>query len=903
MSNLFKFETLKKDFLNSLNPSQYKLLENLSFYSSCITDFIFRHPQELFYVYESLDKPLLGRENLIKEALELLNTEKEDEFITKLTFFKMKHFARIVAKDIYKKHHLIQLTEEYSYLADACFEVAYQKAYSKYLQRFGTPIDELTGKPAGGSVIALGKHGGTDLNYYSDVDVMYIYSGEGVTEKGITNREFFTKVFTDTTVYLTRRNAETVAWNVDLDLRPEGRKGLLTYSIPFLENYYWSVGRTWERHMLIKARHAAGDENTTKEFLAVITPFVYRKSLSKEIIDDILNMKKMIEKHSKPKNPDEIDVKKSEGGIREIEFIVQVFQLLHGGHDPSLRERETVRALRKIVEKGLLSEEKGKFLEDAYVFLRNLEHVIQLKNCVQTQILNLKNASEYAKKLGFDSEEKFLEKLEYVRKNVKRIFESLGGEEEKELTPIQAYIITKVNEEIALEYLKSLGFKDPKWALNLIISIFEDEEYLILSEKYKNLLIDFLPKLEEYLKETKAKESLLVNLNKFFTEGKIYRLFTIALESKSKLVDFIIEVAKTTDYATNLMIKDKELIDLAFITSRPLSNREDFEKELKIIKIEDKVESLKKLKKISEVLATLEYLHKIKTHSPISRLKKLNNSITNLADFILESLYEINEGSKFAIYGLGKLGSREMNIGSDLDLVFVFEDEESKISLSKVPQKIIKDLTTYTKEGQLYQLDLRLRPYGKAGELSPSLDFYKKYFQNEARPWEFLAWTKARFITGDESVKQKFEEIIKEEIFSREITKDIKIDLLEMRLKLEGLIKETESEMDIKLGKGGITDIEFMVQLYYLETKQRKTNILEGLLDLNPDIVDYYVFLREVETRLRLVKGSSSSKISKSDLQTERIIDTFNMSFEEFFKEVKNAKDIIRREFYNYFRR
>jgi len=412
-----------------------------------------------------------------------------------------------------------------------------------------------------------------------------------------------------------------------------------------------------------------------------------------------------------------------------------------------------------------------------------------------------------------------------------------------------------------------------------------------------------LPKLEEYLKETKAKESLLVNLNKFFTEGKIYRLFTIALESNSKLVDFIIEVAKTTDYATNLMIKDKELIDLAFITSRPLSNKEDFEKELKIIKIEDKVESLKKLKKITEVLATLEYLHKIKTHSPIARLKKLNNSITNLADFILESLYKINEGSKFAIYGLGKLGSREMNIGSDLDLVFVFQDEESKISLSKVPQKIIKDLTTYTKEGQLYQLDLRLRPYGKAGELSPSLDFYKKYFQNEARPWEFLAWTKARFITGDESVKQKFEEIIKEEIFSREITKDIKIDLLEMRLKLEGLTKETESEMDIKLGKGGITDIEFMVQLYYLETKQRKTNILEGLLDLNLDIVDYYVFLREVETRLRMVKGSSSSKISKSDLQTERIIDTFNMSFEEFFKEVKNVKDIIRSEFYKYFRK
>ena len=151
MSNLFKFETLKKDFLNSLNPDQYKLLEKLSYYSSCITNFIFRHPEELFYIYENLEKPLLGRKNLIKEALELLSIKNEEEFITKLTFFKMKHFSRIVAKDIYKKHHLIQLTEEYSYLADACFEVAYQKAYSKYLEKYGKPIDELTGKEAGGS--------------------------------------------------------------------------------------------------------------------------------------------------------------------------------------------------------------------------------------------------------------------------------------------------------------------------------------------------------------------------------------------------------------------------------------------------------------------------------------------------------------------------------------------------------------------------------------------------------------------------------------------------------------------------------------------------------------------------------------------------------------------------------
>lgn len=899
MSILHKFETLKRDFLDSLDNESYKLLEKLAYYSSCILDFIFRHPEELFYIKESLNKPLLGRQTLINEALALKDIPKDDEFITKLTFFKMKHFSRIVAKDIYKKHHLIELTQEYSYLADASFEVAYQRAFEKYKNRFGNPIDETTGKIATGSVIALGKHGGTDLNYYSDVDVIYIYSGEGNTEKGISNREFFIKVFTDTTVYLTKRNLETVAWNVDLDLRPEGKKGLLAYSIPFLENYYWSVGRTWERHMLIKARHAAGDENITKEFLSIITPFVYRKSLSKDIIDEIFNMKKMIEEHSKPKNPDEIDIKKCEGGIREIEFIVQVFQLLHGGYDVELRERETVKALRKITEKGLISKQNGEILENAYIFLRNLEHVIQLKNCVQTQIMSLKKVSEYADKLGFKSDKEFLETFEYYRKEVKRIFNSLGGES-IELSPLQHFVISKQEEE-ALNFLTQIGFKDSQWALNLIDSIFKNENYALLPEKDKKILIDFLPTLEKYLKTCPDKESFLVNLVKLFTEGNIYRVLISAIQEKSKLVDFIIEVAQTSDYVSNIMAKDKEIIDLAFLTGRPLGDREDFEKELKIINLENKVDALKKLKKVVEVLASLEYLAKIKTHSPIARLKKLNNTITNLADFILENLYKINEGKGFAIYGLGKLGSKEMNIGSDLDLIFVFKNEESKFNYLKIPQNIVKDLTSYTKEGQLYQLDLRLRPYGKAGELSPSLEFYKKYFENEARPWEVLAWIKSRFIYGDEEVKEAFESIINNFLFNREISRDIKEDLLDMRLKLEGLTKETENEIDIKLGKGGIADIEFMVQLYYLQTKQRKTSILEGLLDLNPDIVDDYIFLREVETRLRLVKGSSSSKISKFDKQTERIINSFNLNNNDFFSYIKNSKNRIRREFYKFF--
>lgn len=902
MSNLFKFETLKREFLDSINDQQLQLLKNLSYYSSCISDFLFRHPEELFYIEESLNKPLLGRMNLVEEALKLLDITKDEEFITKLTYFKMKHFSRIVAKDIYKKHHLIELTQEYSYLADACFEVTYRRSYKKQSERFGNPIEEDTGNVAGACVIALGKHGGTDLNYYSDVDVMYVYSAEGKTEKGISNREFFIKVFTDVNIYLTKRNFEGITWNVDLDLRPEGKKGLLAYSIPFIESYYWSVGRTWERHMLIKARHAAGDERVSKDFLSIITPFVYRKSLSKDIIDEIFKMKKMIEESAKSKSSDEIDIKKCEGGIREIEFTVQVFQLLHGGQNPKLRERETVKALRNIVEAGLISYEDGKKLENAYIFLRNLEHVIQLKNCIQTQTFKLDNAEEYAQKLGFKNQEEFLQTFNNHRKNVKSIFEKIAGREEKEYTPLQIYIMTKQDEISAVEYINSLGVKDGKWALNIVSEIFTNPEYLLLTEKEKNLLFEFIPVLENHIKEVPDKESFLININKLFVEGNIYRLFITAFEKKSKLVDFIIEIAKTSDYITNIISKDTEVIDFAFSSGKPLLNEKDFLKEFSIIQIEDPIDKLKKLKKVVEVLASLDYFANIKFYSPIVRIKKLNNIITNVADFIINHLYVLNEGKHFAIYGLGKLGSREMNIGSDLDLIFVFKDEGSKINHLKIPQKIVQDLTKYTKEGQLYQIDLRLRPFGKSGELSPSIDFYKNYFSKEARVWEVLAWTKSRFIAGDEEVKDEFENLIRDFLFTRNIDRSFKEEVLDMRLKLEGITKETEDVMDIKLGKGGITDIEFMVQMFYLENKNRRTGILEGLLDFDPDIVDDYVFLREIETRLRLVKGSSTSKLSKNDPITSRIADNFEMDLKTFWDKIKNTKNRIRIHFFRYFR-
>ena len=898
MAKLTKFETLKKDFLNSLTAEQYELLEKLSDYSSCITDFIFRHTDQLEYIFNSLEQPLLGKEKLMKEAENLLQVENTDLFCQKLTFFKMKHFSRIVAKDIYKKNDLLDLTEEYSYLADVSFEVCYQKALEKTKKRFGTPMDQETGREAEGCVIALGKLGGLDLNYYSDVDVIYVYSNEGKTDKGITNREFFGELFRTVTMLMTKRNVEGRAWIVDLDLRPEGSKGFIAYSLPTVEFYYWSHGRTWERHMLIKARHCAGSKNVSDEFLKIIKPFVYRKHAGIEVFEEIVEMKKLIEEESRKKIKGEWDVKRGDGGIREIEFVIQILQLMYGGKFPDLQERRTIKALEKLIMHNLIDKETGTLLKEGYYLLRRLEHIIQIKNCVQTQTFFMKDAKEYAQKLGFSSEEEFLKRIEFYKNKIKETFTGLSPDIDVKLTSLQRFILTKHYEDEAIDYLKSIGFKDPKWALKMFKDIFFSKIYIELSENSKEVLFDFIPILEKKLKEFPDREDFLLNFRKMMVDGGMLWVFVSALEQNPNLVEFMLNIAKFSDYISDLISKDRELLDWAFGIEEVPEKKEDFEKELFIIpEKKDFIDRLKKLKKIVEVLVSLRYLSKIHRENPEERLVEINTALSNLADYILDSLYRHFDGKEFAIYSLGKLGSREMNVGSDLDLVFVFKDEDSKNRFLKIPQNIVKALTSYSGEGILYHIDLRLRPFGKGGELSPSLSFYKNYFEKEARVWERLAWTKARFITGDIEVKKQMDSLIEDFLFGKPVDRDFINEAIDMRFRLEGLVRETPEEIDIKLGKGGITDIEFLIQIYTLKSGKRITNILQGVELFKRNLIDDYIFLREVEARLRMIKGVGLSKIYKNSPFLYRISHSFGMEPEDLWNILIKTKKEIREIF------
>ena len=897
-SNLNKFELLKKGFLNSLSPERYELLEKLANYSKCITDFIFRHTGELEYIYENLEKPLLKRENLVEEALKLLEIKSDKEFIEKLTYFKLKHLSRIVAKDIYGKSRFEDLLAEYSYLADATIEVAYKRAYKKFEKKYGTPLDEFTGEKAKGSVIALGKLGGLELNYYSDIDIMYIYSSEGKTTQGLTNREFFISVFRQLTTYLTKRNLEGITWIVDLDLRPEGKKGLLAYSLPAIEFYYWSHGRTWERQMLIKSRHSAGDKEVSEEFLRIIKPFSYRKYSSGDILNELKGLKRLIEDDAKKKIQNGVDLKKSRGGIREVEFSVQILQLLYGGKDTEIQDNSTLGGLAKLVKNGYILEDDGNILRNGYIFLRKLEHLVQLENCVQTQTFRFDKAEKYARKLGFKSGEELIKKLNYYMKNIDRIFSSITPDKNGKLTPIQKFILTKHYEDKALEHLKKLGFKDTKWALERFKEIYLSKSYIQLSGRFKENLFRYIPELERELAKFPDKRDFLLNLTKLLVEGGMLIIFASALEQNKNLVEFMLNIAKSTDYISNLMSKDMELLDWVFGLEDVPTSKQDFEKHLRIfLQNHPFLNSLRKLKNYVEVSNALRYLAYIDRENPYNRLQTLNNALSNLADYVLENLYKYYNGKDFIVYALGKLGSKEMNIGSDLDLIFIFKDEFSKFNYRRIPIQITKELTKYSKDGNFYQIDLRLRPFGKGGELSPSLKFYKNYFVKEARDWERLAWTKARYILGTEELRADFEKLLQNFLFEKPINKIFVENILNMRLKLEGLTKESSTEIDIKLGKGGLADFEFLSQLKILKEKTRETNIREIIKNYFPDLIDDYIFLREVEGRLRMIKGVGISRISINSPYFYRLAHSFKLSEKELWEKIKDTKDRTRDRF------
>ncbi len=894
------FNTLLKNhsnphrLLSYLNQRRFILLLQILEQSECLRKFLFRHP-------EVFEEAIPGLWYVSKEKQDFLseleNTVINNNFSEKLAYYRHRELLRIFAKELLKCAKPEDLLREYSSLADALVEIAYRRAFEEITEKYGYPLTE-AGEKATAVVIGLGKLGSEELNYYSDIDLIFLHSADKGYAGKVSLNEFFSKVFKRLINLLSSQTIEGKPFEVDLDLRPFGKTGPLSMSLRSAELYYESYGRIWERFALLRARPVAGDQELGRRFVKeVVNPFVYA-SADYRLVEEIKLMKKRISAEAEKKLFKGYNVKSGEGGIREIEFTVQSLIILLGSKNPFLRERNTFRAIWKLNQKGIFSDEEATFLEKAYAFMRALEHRIQLRNCLQSHILTESEIPYLAKFLGYSSTEEFFAEFNFYRKGVKSIFEELIPEQKKEeLQPIQIALITD-DSNYGCFILKQKGFKDSRRSFALLESYIYGKEGFKLSDREREKLLKLIPRLIEIASRSSDPDETLKNFDKFFSNPTGRKV--ILSDPKEDFLEGLFRVFSLSSTLSSLVGRNPDLVEDVLTLYREYSNREKLEEEF--IKYEETLklspENLfRRFKKVWEIRIGLVYMMGDRN---FTNLISLFNSLSLLADFLLEKLWKRTDldKEKAVLYSLGKLGSKELTFGSDLDLIFCSSENLKKEKLFSKVHRLVRFLTLHTAEGYLYDVDFRLRPMGSKGELIPSLEFYKSYFKREGRTWERLAWTRARFITGNTELREEMEKELHYFLFEKPWGEKERKEVYEMRMKLQDQARKGKDIIDIKFGKGGIVDGEFLVQYLLIKEKIRESSMIEGFKKL---IVHYkilkpayeaFMFLRMVETHLRLIKERGSSVIQNSDIP--RLAKSLGMEGEDFVEELNRKRKILR---------
>ncbi len=889
-----------KSLLNYLNERRFTLLLEILDQSECLRKFLLNHPEDFQRTIPKLWYRFKEKEDYLKDLGKIVSDTMDDEtFSEKLAYYRHRELMRLFAKELLGTAKTEDILREYSFLADALIETAYRRAFEEVKERYGKPVEE-TGKEATGVVIGLGKLGSEELNFYSDVDLIFLHSSDKGKAGKLSLNEFFSEVFKKVVKLLTAQTPEGRPYEVDLDLRPFGKTGPVSMSVRSAELYYESYGRVWERFALLRSRPVAGDRELGEKFMReVVKPFVFA-SADYRLVEEIRLMKKRVEAEAKKSFVKGFNVKTGEGGIREVEFTVQSLIILLGSKTPFLRERNTFRGIWKLSQRGVFSDEETLFLERAYSFLRTLENRIQIEKCIKTHVLRDEDVPKIAKFLGME-EKAFLKELERIREGVKEIFESLVPEKKgEELKPVQIALITG-DQDYGSFILKEKGFKKPDRSFSLLLGYLYGKEGSRLSDREKDKFLSLVPRIVELSSKSPDPDETLLNFDKFFSNPTGKKV--ILSEPKEDFLSGLFNVFSLSSALSSLIGKNPDLVEdvLTLYQEYPTKERlkEEFSKYEETLPLT--LENLfRRFKKVWEIRVGLVYLMgKRDTES----LKELFRSLSLIADFLLEKLWERLglKGEGAVLYSLGKLGSRELTFGSDLDLVFCSKDTVRRSRITEKVQRMVRFITAHTPEGYLYDLDFRLRPMGSKGELVPTLSFYRNYFSKEARTWERIAWTRSRFITGDEELKEDLEKEIENFLFGKPWGEKERGEVYEMRMKLQEHARRGRDVVDIKFGPGGIFDGEFLVQYLLIKERIRESSMVRGfeiLKESYPSLEPAYrafMFLRQVETHLRLVKERGSSVLQRQDFPG--LARSMNLEEEEFEEELRKSMEILRDTF------
>ncbi len=784
-----------------------------------------------------------------------------------LALYRRESILRILLRDVLGFGTLSEIAEELSNLADAIIEVAYTGIYEELEQRFGRP------EASGFSVVALGKLGGGELNYSSDIDLMFIYLGNGSTSgaQQISNKEFFKKLANQLTALLSTYTGEGICYRVDLRLRPEGRLGEVCISLEGAKNYYEKRARDWELQMLIKARICAGDPEAGRRLLEFVEPLIYSSSLDFSAVEsmsatrDRIDEKLAVRRGGHSTSP--FDVKLARGGIRDIEFLVQCLQRLHGGRVPWVRHGGTLLALIRLQDKNLLSATEYWRLASAYEFLRHLEHRLQVAEDRQTHTLpgEPEALDLVARRMpagllrGIGTRDQLLAQLNAHLEQVVTIYERVIHAQK----PIYYTLAVESNE--AVNDVADFGAPDPVTQLggsNLIRSLNETAPALASEVSGANLTHG-LRAFEHFLERVSSNSPLMQTL-----------------ESDSVLSRNLLDIFQHSPYLAEEFVREPELIhqlqggdfadyaqSSASITE-PSELRRFFRREL--IRIQG--DSICRPAPIFETLGRTSDL----ADATIAAAYRMALVQTMAAKPPTGSSYAASD--QLMVIALGRLGMREFDLGSDADMVFVLPDADHGELLfwTRVAERTIELLTAYTGEGVVFAVDTRLRPNGREGALVQTASAYTDYFAKSAEAWEGIAYMKSRAVTGQMEAATEFLNALQQVDWRRYGQSGrSKKDLRQMRLRLE---KEQGAVNPLKAGRGGYYDIDF--SLMYLRLKgagvffkvlntPERVDILEKMGHLERDDAAFFqdaaTFYRALDHGLRVFSGQAEGSLPKSE--------------------------------------
>ncbi|ASY30799.1 glutamate-ammonia-ligase adenylyltransferase [Taylorella equigenitalis 14/56] len=855
----------------------------------------------------SLIKSVFADVGLNLDSIESCDLEI-DSVKSSLRLARRRILLVTIVKDIAKEIKTSQVVQTMSLLADFSIKTAYHTVNKKLSKIYGTPKDPEKKQPLLPIIIGMGKLGGFELNVSSDIDLVVLYSCQGETEgkhKSISFHEYFHKLTQRMMHLLSDIDADGFVFRTDLRLRPDGDGSPLAWSLNAFEHYIVTQGREWERYAYLKARAisitdiAIPNNNDYEYFEDLRTSFVYRKYFDFDTLNSLRDLREQIkddwDRKVAAKSNNGFNIKLGDGGIREIEFIAQLIQLMKGGRLPSLQERGTVAALKAISAAGLMELEDATKLVEIYYFHRRVEHFLQYKDDMQTHEIpdSLETRKFLASAMGYEFNE-FTETLEdyckFVSKKFEEVFNLVGLQTE----PVKEVITTLEKEE-------SDKFSNLKQAWKILKN----------KPKIKQLSPTNIKRLDElflYLADSSLKSNepvrtfnLLCELIETIAQRSTY--ITLLIEYP-EVIKRVARIMSTSRLAAQVLLTHPILLDslldwnalmepIDFETLRENLNREmaacvdskgnaDVERQMNLIRDAFNIANLQLIAQDLENAFTVE---------------ELADNLSLLADILLEMCLrwcwgnlrkpDWPEEPEFAIIGYGKLGGKELGYYSDLDLVFIFDSVHPDASemYSKLGRRLINWLTAMTSSGRLYEVDMRLRPDGDSGLLTVTMDSFKKYQLEDAWVWEHQALSRARFVAGSVKIGNEFEALRKEILKRNRDGIDIKGEILKMRERISQSHRPSQKGLfNVKYDVGGMIDIEFITQFLVLTNSHKYEKLILNLGNINllqiasdlsliPEdlaskcIVAYRTY-RKIQHEFRL-QEKSNVEVNPSTLSTE----------------------------------